>query len=50
MIGRYLFSIVVGVVVTLGLLFVMNILIVTGKQALTTPRDRAKPTLAGPAG
>ena len=42
MIGRYLFSIVVGVVVTLGLLFVMNILIVTGKQALTTPRDRAK--------
>jgi protein TonB len=42
MIGRYIFSVVVGVVVTLGLLFVMNILIVTGKQALTTPRDRAK--------
>jgi protein TonB len=42
MIGRYVFSIAVGVVVTLGLLFVMNILIVTGKQALTTPRDRAK--------
>ena len=42
MIGRYLFSIVVGVIVTLSLLFVMNILIVTGKQALTKPRDRAK--------
>jgi protein TonB len=42
MIGRYVFSVAVGVVVTLGLLFVMNILIVTGKQALTTPRDRAK--------
>ena len=42
MIGRYLFSVAVGVVVTLGLLFVMNILIVTGKQALTEPRDRAK--------
>lgn len=42
MIGRYLFSVVVGVVVTLSLLFVMNILIVTGKQALTKPRDRAK--------
>jgi protein TonB len=42
MIGRYLFSVALGVVVTLSLLFVMNILIVTGKQALTTPRDRAK--------
>lgn len=42
MIGRYLFSVAVGVVVTLSLLFVMNILIVTGKQALTKPRDRAK--------
>ena len=42
MIGRYLFSIVVGVIVTLSLLFVMNILIVTGKQALTKPRDRAQ--------
>lgn len=42
MIGRYAFSIAVGVVVTLGLLFLMNILIVTGKQALTKPRDRAK--------
>lgn len=42
MIGRYAFSVAVGVVVTLSLLFVMNILIVTGKQALTKPRDRAK--------
>ena len=42
MIGRYLFSVALGVVVTLSLLFVMNILIVTGNQALTTPRDRAK--------
>ncbi|MEM8815691.1 MAG: energy transducer TonB [Pseudomonadota bacterium] len=42
MIGRYAFSVAVGVVVTLGLLFVMNVLIVTGKTALTEPRDRAK--------
>ncbi len=42
MIGRYVFSIVVGVIVTLSLLFVMQLLIVTGKQALTTPRDRAQ--------
>ncbi len=42
MIGRYAFSVAVGVVVTLTLLFVMNILIVTGKQALTKPRDRAQ--------
>lgn len=42
LISRYAFSVVVGVVVTLSLLFLMNILIVTGKQALTKPRDRAK--------
>lgn len=42
MIGRYAFSIVLGVVVTLTLLFVMQLLIVTGKQALTDPRDRHK--------
>lgn len=42
MIGRYAFSIVVGVIVTLSLLFVMQLLIVTGKQALTKPRDRAQ--------
>ena len=35
MIGRYAFSIVVGVVVTLSLLFVMQLLIATGKAALT---------------
>ena len=42
MIGRYAFSIVVGVIVTLSLLFIMQLLIVTGKQALTKPRDRAQ--------
>ena len=42
MIGRYAFSVVLGVVVTLSLLFVMQLLIVTGKQALTDPRDRHK--------
>ena len=42
MYGRYAFSIVIGVVVTLSLLFVMQLLIASGKQALTKPRDRAK--------
>ena len=42
MYGRYAFSIVVGVVVTMSLLFLMQVLIATGKQALTKPRDRAK--------
>ncbi len=42
MLGRYAFSIVVGIVVTLSLLFLMQVLIATGKQALTKPRDRAK--------
>ena len=41
MIGRYVFSVVIGVVVTLSLLFVMHLLIVTGKTALTKPRERA---------
>jgi protein TonB len=41
MLGRYAFSVVIGVVVTLSLLFVMHLLIVSGKQALTKPRDRA---------
>ena len=40
--GRYAFSIVFGVVITLSLLFVMQLLIVTGKQALTEPRERHK--------
>lgn len=40
MLGRYAFSIVVGVVVTVGLLFVMQLLIVSGKAALTEPRER----------
>ena len=38
--GRYIFSIVMGVAVTLSLLFIMQLLIVTGKQALTEPRER----------
>ena len=42
MIGRYAISIVVGVVVTLSLLFVMQLLIASGKAALTEPRDRAQ--------
>lgn len=42
MIVRYVFSIVIGTVVTLSLLFIMQLLIVTGKQALTDPRERHK--------
>jgi periplasmic protein TonB len=42
MLGRYAFSVVVGVIVTLALLFVMQLLIKTGKAALTTPRERAR--------
>ena len=42
MLGRYVISIVTGVAVTLSLLFVMQLLIATGKGALTTPRERAK--------
>ncbi len=42
MYGRYAFSIAIGVVVTLSLLFLMQVLIATGKTALTKPRDRAK--------
>lgn len=41
MIGRYAFAVVIGTVVTLSLLFVMHLLIATGKAALTKPRDRA---------
>lgn len=40
--GRYIISIVVGLAVTVSLLFVMQLLIVTGKQALTDPRERHK--------
>jgi len=42
MIGRYALSIVMGVVVTLSLLFVMQLLIASGKAALSEPRDRAQ--------
>jgi protein TonB len=42
MLGRYAFSVVIGTVVTLSLLFVMHLLIASGKAALTKPRDRAK--------
>jgi protein TonB len=41
MMGRYLFSIVTGMIVTLSLLFVMQLLIATGVKALTEPRERA---------
>ncbi len=37
MLGRYVVSIVIGSIVTVSLLFVMQLLIVTGKQALTDP-------------
>jgi periplasmic protein TonB len=42
MIGRYVFSIAIGVVVTLSLLFVMQLLIATGEKALQPARDRAQ--------
>jgi protein TonB len=42
MLGRYAISIVIGSFVTVTLLFVMQLLIVTGKQALTKPRERYK--------
>ncbi len=42
MIGRYAFAVVIGTIVTLSLLFVMHLLIATGKAALTKPRDRAQ--------
>ena len=42
MLGRYAFSTVVGIVVTLSLLFIMQLLIATGQKALTTPRERAQ--------
>jgi len=41
MLGRYAFSVVIGVVVTLSLLFVMQLLIASGKDALSEPRNRA---------
>ena len=40
MMVRYVFSIIVGVIVTLSLLFVMQLLIASGKTALTKPRER----------
>lgn len=40
MIGRYAFSIVIGTLVTLTLLFVMQLLIAYGEAALTKPRAR----------
>lgn len=42
MLGRYVISIVAGSLVTVSLLFVMQLLIVTGKTALTDPRERHK--------
>ncbi len=40
MLGRYAFSIVTGVVVTLSLLFIMHLLIEYGESAVTKERDR----------
>ena len=42
MLGRYAIAIVFGSAVTVSLLFIMQLLIVTGKQALTDPRARHK--------
>lgn len=42
MLGRYAISVITGIFVTVSLLFVMQLLIATGKTALTTPRERAK--------
>lgn len=42
MLGRYAISVVIGTIVTLSLLFLMQMLIASGKTALTKPRDRAK--------
>ena len=40
MIGRYVFSVVVGSVITLGLIFVMHLLIEYGESAISKERDR----------
>lgn len=40
MVGRYVFAIIIGTVVTLSLLFVMHLLIESGQEALTEPRTR----------
>ena len=40
MLGRYAFSIVAGSIVTLSLLFIMQILIESGVDALVKPRER----------
>jgi protein TonB len=42
MLGRYAFSTLVGIFVTLSLLFIMQLLIATGKKALSEPRTRAQ--------
>ena len=40
MIGRYVFSIAIGSVITISLIFVMHLLIEYGEGALTKPRER----------
>jgi protein TonB len=40
MLGRYAFSIFVGSAVTLSLLFIMQVLIASGEEALSKPRER----------
>jgi len=40
MIGRYIFAIVVGSIITLSLIFVMHLLIEYGEEAVTTERER----------
>lgn len=40
MIGRYVFSIVVGSIITLSLIFVMHLLIEYGEEAISKPRTK----------
>jgi periplasmic protein TonB len=40
MMGRYVFAVVAGTLVTLSLLFIMHLLIEFGESALSSPRDR----------
>jgi protein TonB len=40
MIGKYVFSIVTGTLITLGLLFTMHLLVAYGEKAMTEPRVR----------
>lgn len=40
MYARYIYAVIIGSTITVGLLFVMQLLIASGKSALTEPRER----------